>query len=367
MTTCSADSKELPVLPDELFEEIQKIFRASPALLVGSGFSCAYKLPGMKALGEYLQDRMPAKLESHAAQKLWTDALDVIKVDLETGLNTIPQGVEGRLEVVSVLRELTASLIIQEIAKAEKSILGDEDPLKHAPVRLLKMLFAGAAQNAESIPVITTNYDTLIELFCDIAELPLETGFTGFRRRKLRQPKIFQAQYRRVWTAEKSAPYQAEYRINKTIRLLKPHGSINWISTNDGPIEVLNLETNGSRAIVVPGPSKYQDALVNVLFDAMRSEMNSVFQNCSSLLCLGFGFNDDHLQGVIKGKLDAGFPMIILTKDSTQSIDQILEKYPHVIAFFQSDSGSECRWRGKRIHSKHSLWSLDSFLKIFLE
>ena len=65
-------------------------------------------------------------------------------------------------------------------------------------------------------------------------------------------------------------------------------------------MEVLNDAATIGRAIVVPGPSKYQDALVNTLFDEMRTAMNAALADAQALLCIGFGFNDDHLQGVIK-------------------------------------------------------------------
>src|SRR5690606_30796091 len=140
---------------------------------------------------------------------------------------------------------------------AEAKILGDKVVGGHAPSRLLSRLFSGSPQNAESIHVITTNYDTLLELFCDMAEIPLDTGFSGFRRRKPRLGQLFQARYSRILVAEKRQQ-QLDHRICKTVRLYKPHGSISWLTTDEGPVEILNDFSSAERAIVVPGPSKYQ-------------------------------------------------------------------------------------------------------------
>jgi len=354
-------------LPDELFDEVQKIFRASPALLVGSGFSCGYGLPGMSDLGEYLSANVEAVLTTYEAKVLWQRASDAVKVNLEAGLNTIPQGAAGREELVDAIRFETAKLILSETATAEQAILDQGLSGMHAPARLLRFLFNGAAQNAESIPVITTNYDTLLELFCDLAELPLDTGFTGFRRRKPRAAPIFQTQYSRVWAAEKKGGYQADHRPCKTVRLHKPHGSISWLATPKGPVEVLNDVSEAARAIVVPGPSKYQDALVNTLFDSMRTEMNTALGGASALLCLGFGFNDDHLQGVIKARLEARMPMILLTRDPTENIEKLLQAHQHAIAIFREDAGARCLWNGQVYVSEEPLWQLDDFLKKFLE
>lgn len=353
-------------LPDELFTEIQGAFRKAPVLLVGSGFSCGYGLPGMGALAEHLVNNVDGMLTTDEAKIAWAKAVEAIKENLEVGLNNIPLGAAGWNEIVSVIRSETARLILDKTATAELKVLQEEANGRHAPSRLLNRLFDGSPQNAEGIHVITTNYDTLLELFCDLAGLPLDTGFAGFRRRKPRPRPIFQNQYNRIWVAEKRQQ-QFDHRLCKTVRLYKPHGSISWLTSAEGPIEVLNDANTIGRAIVVPGPSKYQDALVNTLFDEVRTAMNATLADAQALLCIGFGFNDDHLQGVIRHRLSAGMPAIIVTRDPTPSIEQLLGEHPHVIALFKDGDGAVCRWQGNTLRSSEPLWQLDDFLKKFVE
>lgn len=353
-------------LPDELFIEIQGAFRKAPVLLIGSGFSCGYGLPSMGALAEHLAHTVDGMLTTNEAKLAWAQAIGAIKENLEAGLNNIPLGAAGWTEIVSAIRSETARLILDKTATAESKVLQGEAHGKHAPSRLLNRLFDGSPQNAEGIHVITTNYDTLLELFCDLAGLPLDTGFAGFRRRRPRPRPIFQNQYSRIWVAEKRQQ-QFDHRLCKTVRLYKPHGSISWLTTDEGPIEVLNDAATIGRAIVVPGPSKYQDALVNTLFDEMRTAMNVVLADAQALLCIGFGFNDDHLQGVIRHRLAAGMPAIIVTRDPTPSIEQLLGEHPHVIALFKEGDGAVCRWKGNALRSSEPLWQLNDFLKKFVE
>lgn len=355
-----------PDLPDELFTEIQGAFRKAPVLLVGSGFSCGYGLPGMGALAAYLANTVNDVLITDEAKNAWAQAIDAIKDNLETGLNNIPLGAVVWGEIVSAIRRETARLILDKTVTAESKVLQEIADGGHAPSRLLNRLFDGSPQNAEGIHVITTNYDTLLELFCDLAGLPLDTGFAGFRRRKPRPRPIFQNQYNRIWVAEKRQQ-QFDHRLSKTVRLYKPHGSISWLTTDEGPMEVLNDAATIGRAIVVPGPSKYQDALVNTLFDEMRTAMNAALADAQALLCIGFGFNDDHLQGVIKRRLAAGMPAIIITRDPTPNIEQLLDEHPHVIAFFKDGDGALCRWNGNALRSPEPVWQLDDFLKKFVE
>lgn len=353
-------------LPDDLFAEIQGVFRKTPVLLFGSGFSCGYGLPGMSALADHLATAVRDELTTDGAKNTWAQSVDAIKTNLETGLNGIAVGKPEWEEIVSAIRGETAKLILDKSIAAEAKMLGDKVAGGHAPSRLLNRLFTGSPQNAESIHVVTTNYDTLLELFCDLAQLPLDTGFTGFRRRKPRPRPLFQTQYSRVLVAEKRQQ-QVDHRLCKTVRLYKPHGSISWLTTDDGPVEVLNDVSIAGRAIIVPGPAKYQDTLVNTLFDAMRAEMNEVLAKAEALLCIGFGFNDDHLQGVIQRRLAAGMPVIIVTRDATPNIEQLLRDNAHLIALFKSGNGAVCHWKGQTLQSSEPLWQLDDFLKKFLE
>jgi hypothetical protein len=350
---------------EEIAVEVQQLFRATPLLLVGSGFSCGFGLPGMGEVGDHLCTSVGVRLATMEARSLWSTALPSIQTNFEAGLNMIASGATGRQEVITALREEIARLIIARNRTAEAKILSSKDSHQMAPVRLLKRLFYGAPQNAECIPIITTNYDTLIELFADLAELPVDTGFAGLRRRLARQVPIFQTQYRRILSAgSRNAKY--EHRPIVTVRLLKPHGSITWQSTDGEPIEVLNDFTDAPRSIVVPGPSKYEDALVNNLFDTMRGEMNQAINRAAALLCIGFGFNDEHLQGVIRSRLEARMPTGILVQSFTDSIEAVIDRYPHVLAIQQYGSGAEIRIRGKTTKVLAPVWELDCFLKTYL-
>src|SRR3546814_8213849 len=106
-------------LPDDLFTEIQGAFRKAPVLLVGSGFSCGYGLPGMGDLAEHLANTVDGVLTTDEAKKAWAQAIEAIKENLETGLNNIPLGATGWGEIVSAIRSETARLILDRTATAE--------------------------------------------------------------------------------------------------------------------------------------------------------------------------------------------------------------------------------------------------------
>ena len=103
----------------------------------------------------------------------------------------------GWAEIVSTTQR-DCPLDIGKTATAESKVLQEKVDTGHAPSRLLNRLFDGSPQNAEGIHVITTNYDTLLGCFRDLAGLPLDTGFAGFRR----APNRALGQYSRINTTE---------------------------------------------------------------------------------------------------------------------------------------------------------------------
>jgi hypothetical protein len=177
---------------------------------------------------------------------------------------------------------------------------------------------------------------------------------------------MFQTQYRRSLASNKQrASY--EHRPCVNVRLMKPHGSITWQSCDGEPIEVFGDVSDAPRAIVIPGPSKYEDALINSLFDGMRGEMNTAVSRAAALLCVGFGFNDEHLQGVIRNRLEAGMPAAILTRDFTPNIVEVIKRHRHVLAIQRSGAGAEVHFDGGVITVSKPVWELDAFLKEYLE
>lgn len=358
----------LVAIPETLMTRIQGLLRSSPVLLLGSGFSCGFGLPGMGRLGDHLSSVIGQQLTSADAKSLWSQVQPNLATHLEETLNRIAIATPGRDELIDAIRHETAALIAAETAASEEAISRSGNPSEAAPARLLRRLYQGAGQNVDCVTVITTNYDTLVEFFCDVAGLPIDNGFVGYRRRQVRSGSLFETSYGRSTVTVRGGK-QAQYRHQprKVIRLLKPHGSITWHHTDQGPIEILGTPTDHARAIVVPGPTKYEDALINTLFDGLRTEMNASVNRAAALLCIGFGFNDVHLQGVIEARLHAGMPALILTLELTPNILAALDRHENLIAISKHNSGSAINVGTDRLLVAEPIWQLHEFLRTFIE
>jgi hypothetical protein len=95
--------------------------------------------------------------------------------------------------------------------------------------------------------------------------------------------------------------------------------------------------------------------------------MNRVMKNSQSLFCVGFGFNDTHLQGILGERLSRGMPAVLLARTWTKNAIAILDRYPTVLGIQMSALGSDARLGATVAQLPANLWSLDEFLNLFLE
>ncbi|MCK4786705.1 MAG: SIR2 family protein [Desulfobacteraceae bacterium] len=356
-------------LTGEIMRELQTVIRSIPTLIVGSGHSCAYGLPSMEDIANYLLSELPQLLSESDSIRLWKRISKSIAKDFEEGLNGLSASDKGVDELLHAMRRLITVLFRERCSASECCFLSEglfENPNKVGLLRLMKMVYRGCSPNTAGIDIITTNYDTLMELFCDAAGLPVQTGFQGHRFRGFAPATFVNPIYSQRTVSEKGR-VKRDYNIVRSVRILKPHGSVNWVIDRGRPVEMLAYGDSDESTIIVPGPFKYKDALVNSVFDEIRMIMNDVLKSTPAVVAIGFGFNDEHLQSVIKDRLNLGMPMIILTKEWTKSIENMIDSYKSIIAFEQNGEGAMCAWKGKRFRVNTPVWELDSFLKLVIE
>jgi hypothetical protein len=70
--------------------------------------------------------------------------------------------------------------------------------------------------------------------------------------------------------------------------------------------------------IISPGKNKYQEAYQNPYRDLIQKS-DALINSAQSFLVVGFGFNDEHLTPKIKEKVNSGTPLVLITKEITDS------------------------------------------------
>lgn len=237
------------------------------------------------------------------------------------------------------------------------------------PLRtMLERLLRAVPKTQPSLCVITPNYDLLVEYTADLIHAPCYTGFFGGILRPW-MPELYLIPPR-IKSTRFSKP--AKY-----LRLIKPHGSFAWYQSKvdqDLIIEHFGMrKLNGDwqRCMIAPGPTKYAEVLKDVRRHHLLL-MDQAFSAAQSLLVIGYGFNDPHLETCLKQSLARGIPAVYVTKDLSESaIESYVSPYPTTVTCITSSDGIDgCKVRTLNKETQYQgeeLWVLDQFINEFIK
>ncbi len=338
---------------DDIVEDIKErnLSRNNmPKLVIGTGLSILYGIPGMKELTRHLDKEI--KKENKADLKvMWDSRYKNIKSKgLEAGLANLS---ESENILVDFIKISTARYILNAEESLHRNIVKDDTGFS----RLLIYLSGTVSINNKVIDIMTPNYDRVIEIVCDKLGIGIINGFHGnlyckFDRNLLKRPAQM---YNCI--------------AGKWVRLFKPHGSINWINENGNEYltndySVLSKKTEYIE-IVTPGSSKYKESMINNTFRCMREEFNDLLNpsNNYSLLFYGYGFNDDHFDTALMDSFEKN--VLILAKDVKKEIINKALKRKNITIFYH-ENDKECMiYKTKKYIIDLALWDINQFADVF--
>ena len=329
----------------------QDCISKTPVIILGSGASAAYGIPGMPQLKKHLLGiACPTSAKAEDATK-WTDFQAKLNTtDLETALD------EVRLpeHLTALVVESTWDHLTPFDHKVFENAIVD-----HKLFALTKLFLHLFNSTRSEVHVVTPNYDRVAEYAADAGKL---AHYTGFHYGHIRARAVDGRP--RISVGNASA---------RTVNIWKVHGSLDWFRDSDGIVVGLPLlnarPTNVHPAIVTPGIEKYR-LTHDEPFHSIKSEADKALQGADSYLCVGYGFNDTHLQTTLvercRGK---EVPLVLLTKEVSTNAKEFLTsgKCGKYLAIEEAPSGS-------RIYSKdcpageviagESIWKLEEFLRL---
>lgn len=338
----------------ELKEYLQDHFTDGLAVVVGSGLSAAEGIPGMWDLAQHLLVEVPPNLPD-GAEDAWAAIETDLKasVDLESALlrTAPPEALE------SIIVRETARLIQTHEAKILDEVLAGARVLRFSS--LLKHL----VRPASGVPVVTTNYDRLVEVAVEFCGMGVDVLFAGQNFGHF-NPNESKASLCRGVKKTKSVVHLT---YKKYVTLLKPHGSLDWFLRNGEPIRC-TLGQFGQKLVITPGVNKFRGGYDRP-FDAHRERANREIDKATRYLILGYGFNDDHLQVHLDHQLRSGKPAVFLTRSLSDNARKIAEASPAMTTIFRIDddqfgvlhAGNELVFKGPPI------WDLGDFVNEVLE
>lgn len=338
---------ETPVL-ESACKAVQDCFASAPVIVLGSGHSCASGLPDMSQLAAHLCSTVPNEAAS-ADQGTWRA--------VEEKLRTMP--LEMALHDIQLGPELTDVIIRKTwdcITPTDKAVLDlvIQDSAQLPLSRLFRHLFNSTHPR---IQVVTTNYDCLAEYAADAAGYAWATGF-GYGYVGAR------------WGNHLLTIYKGATAF-RMVDVWKVHGSLNWYRAPDGTTYYLpsvNAIPSGYQPVIVtPGTDKYRKTHAEP-FRTVMAGADSAMEDARGFLCVGYGFNDEHIQPKLLEKCrHEQRSIIVLAKTLTAEAKKVLldGTCKRFLAFEESGDGTrvfsvEAR-DGVELPGVN-LWSLGSLL-----
>lgn len=190
--------------------------------------------------------------------------------------------------------------------------------------------------------LFTTNYDMAFDYALDNLGVHYINGFMGVHNRCFR-PEVYDYDFYYPGQSVTGNVHRAE----KVIKYFKLHGSLSWISTKQCPnnfygireiplIDENNIKamaakepTNQTQGAKEPTNESYNELLVypcvskkSFTLDLPYSELfrqfsQAITQSQSVLFCLGYSFNDEHINDIIKQALSIPSFTLIIVNYST--------------------------------------------------
>ena len=332
----------------------QECLRESPVIVLGSGASIPFGLPSMNSLASHILCGNPdISFKGHDLE-LWEQFIEKLSSghDLETALANSDMS-DG---ISKTIVERTWKCISSADSDLFTRLLSDQTLLPLT--RLFQYLFDSTNH---TVSVVTTNYDRLAEYAADSAGFCHFTGFTyGFLRRRQSTSRI---------------RFSRNSHPARTIDIWKVHGSIDWFLSEDDSVVALpsahSIPINFRPAIVTPGVEKYERTHQEP-FRSVITGADNALSSAKAYLCIGFGFNDSHIQPKLRERWRQGEALlVILAKELTPPVKEMLggSKGQHYLALEEASEGT-MMWShlypdGVMLEDMN-LWDLGIFLQSIL-
>lgn len=342
MTTIDSES-----VYEELAKLAQHFLAERPVVVLGTGATIPHGLPSMPTLANGLLAAIPHHLEGWDA---FADRLDETK-DLEQALHDVPLP----QETVEILVRATWEIVSAKDMEFYKQLL------KGVSAFPLADLFAYLLRTADAhLHVVTTNYDRVAEYAANKVGAYASTGITaGWLQRFV------------AMSVDRERPPSPGFE--GLVSILKVHGSLDWFRDPTDDVIAIPLAQavpdDMKPLVVTPGVSKYREVHKDP-FRTVLSAADTVLRNATCYVCIGYGFNDEHVQPILVNRvMKDDIPLVIVTKALTeQTRNSFLKEPPKRFLFVEEAPG------GTRVYTSSDpggvelngvfVWELQYFIKM---
>jgi len=330
---------------DKFAKIIQKYLEKQPVIILGTGATIPFGMPSMPELASHL------KVSITDGSTEWGLFLSELEKtgDLEKALQNTP--INPTLTKKIIIG--TWEFVNQKDLAFYKNLVDEKE--KNFP---LKDLFSKLLQShPKHVKVITTNYDRVAEYAADLAEANIHTGFSG--------------RYLLNFTQNYLQSHPNQNRAD----IWKVHGSLDWFNRENNlsfssPL-AKEIPENTAPLIVTPGIIKYQQTHLEP-YRTVMNEADKALIQASCFLCIGYGFNDEHVQPKLLGQVKKGRPIVTIVQKLTETGEKLLLQNPakSIILEKAGDNSTFFHYYEDNVYKKETMagnfWRLGEFLNLWL-
>ena len=340
---------------DRIFSSIQDIVNNNPVIVVGCGASMGFGIPGMWDLAEAIKkdfsETPPISEESqNCIKKL------IAKLDENVGLEDAMLSLKCTEEVENRIISIVWNEIKPKDSEVFTNIIQSHRRLPLAD--LLTHLIYNRADT--EIGIVTTNYDCLIEYAASQTEAYVNCGCS-----QSHVGKFIGFDHKNQFTKLKD--YEG------CVNIYKIHGSLDWFIDDNGKMDcypnITSIPPQMKPCIITPGTNKYERALEEP-HRSLISSVDGLFKEATGYMCIGYGFNDKHIQpNLLKMAIDRNKRILIVTKDLTEKIksEVIAKAKNYVIVYSDGAQGTKFKSSSETIEivdETTEYWKLEEFISI---
>lgn len=339
----------------EIKEHLQNHLSDGLVVIVGSGLSCAEGLPGMNALSKQLLNKVPSSIEDEDKEQ-WQQVSNSLNsgVDLENTLLDI--------KISESLEKIIVEVTHNYIYSCEQEIL-DKVFSNEKILRFTKLLPHLLKPNS-GIPIVTTNYDRLIEVASECAGLSVNNTFSGNYISNFDPKESKYSLCRGV--SQRSKKVFLSYC--DFVSVYKPHGSLDWFLVDGEPVRS-DLVQGKEKLIITPGVNKFRGGYERP-FDTHREQANKAIDNGNRFLIIGYGFNDEHLQVHLERQLENGKQAVVLTHSISEKFSNYIQDKENIWVICSKPVGSGFKLTIGKSNFEFddlNIWDLEIFVSEVLE
>lgn len=188
-------------------------------------------------------------------------------------------------------------------------------------------IFKSRSIESPKVSIFTTNYDLFNEKALEANNIIYTTGFTSGLIPKF---DINQFKYRLVDDTDR---YKDRWQpISNEANLYKIHGSINWKTLSEGELHQVegkpDEDEDNKTVVIYPTMLKHRETAQAPYSELFREFANTLQRKNTTLIVMGYGFPDEHINTIISQNLkNQDFTLIVFGDDIENNMKKFYEEH----------------------------------------